>query len=361
MPPNIKPDEGYRPMRTIPLGSTDIQISELCLGTMTWGTQTDQVDAHQQIEVSLDAGINIIDTAEMYPVNPVLAETVGDTEVIFGNWIGANPSRRDEYQLATKIAGKNSSFVRIGQDITAETFLEAFDQSLRRLQTDYIDIYQLHWPNRGSYHFRQLWGFDPSAQDKAVTLENMAAVLDAAQGLVKAGKLRHFALSNESAWGTTQWIRQAEDKGLPRVQSIQNEYSLLCRQYDTDLAEMAVNEQITLLAYSPLATGLLTGKYQNGAVPKGSRMDINGSLGGRKTDRVFSAVGAYQEIADRHGLDLTLMSLAWCQTRPFGISAIFGATDVGQLHHILKSADMVLDAEILAEIDAAHRAHPMPY
>lgn len=348
-------------MRKIPLGQTDTMISDYCLGTMTWGRHTDEAVAHAQMDMALEAGINIVDTAEMYPVNPVLAESVGDTETIIGNWNAKHPARRGDYVLATKISGLNESFVRPGQDITAATFLEAFETSLKRLQTDYIDVYQLHWPNRGSYHFRRYWGYDPSAQTKAGTLDNMAEVLEAADQLVKEGKLGHFALSNDTAWGTSQWLRIAEDRGLPRVASVQNEYSLLCRIYDLDMAEMAVNEQVTLLAYSPLATGLLSGKYQNGAIPEGSRMQANGDLGGRITDRVFPAVAAYLDIANRHGLDLVQMALAFTVQRPFPVSTIFGATTTAQLAHIIEGADLTLSQEVLAEIDTAHKAHPMPF
>lgn len=348
-------------MRHIPLGSTDEMITDYCLGTMTWGSQTPQDDAHRQMDMALAAGINIVDTAEMYPVNPVKPETVGDTEVILGNWNAANPARRGDYVLATKHTGKNGSFVRPGQDITAETFAACVDASLKRLQTDYIDIYQLHWPNRGSYHFRQNWTYDPSAQQKTKTLDNMVEVLEAAAAAQKAGKIKHFAHSNESAWGMAQWLRLSEDRGLPRVQTLQNEYSLLCRLYDTDLGELAVNEHVTLLAYSPLAAGLLTGKYQGGAIPKGSRMDLNGNLGGRKTDRVFPAVDAYVQIAEKHGLDLVHMALAFTVQRPFPVSTIFGASTADQLQHILAGLDVTLSDEVMADIDAAHKAHPMPY
>ncbi|MBF9046622.1 aldo/keto reductase [Rhodobacterales bacterium LSUCC0031] len=348
-------------MRNIALGMTDTLITDYCLGTMTWGTHTPEDQAHRQMDMARDAGITIVDTAEMYPVNPVTPETVGLTETVLGNWNAKNPGRRGEYVLATKITGKNAAFVRQGQDITPATFTAALDASLARLQTDMIDIYQLHWPNRGSYHFRQNWRYDPSTQDRAATRANMQSVLEAADRAVKAGKIRHFALSNESAWGTAQWLEIARAHGLPRVQSIQNEYSLLCRLYDTDLAELAVNEQITLLAYSPLAAGLLTGKYQNGALPEGSRMALNGDLGGRKTDRVFPAVAAYLDMARRHGLDPIHMALAFSVQRPFPVSTIFGATTCDQLAHILAGLDVTLTAEQLAEIDQIHKAHPMPF
>ncbi|MDG4648598.1 aldo/keto reductase [Roseibacterium sp. SDUM158017] len=348
-------------MRRIPLGSTDETITDYCLGTMTWGNQTPLEDAHRQMDMALDAGIDIVDTAEMYPVNPVTAETVGRTEEILGAWNAKNPSRRNSYKLATKITGKNAAFVRTGQDITAATFAEALDASLARLQTDHVEIYQLHWPNRGSYHFRQNWDYDPSAQDKAATIGNMIEVLGAAEDARKAGKIGHFALSNESAWGTAQWLRLSDELGLPRVQTIQNEYSLLCRLYDTDMGELAVNEQVTLLAYSPLAAGLLTGKYQGGAIPAGSRRDGNATLGGRVTDRAFEAVDAYAAIAARHGVDLVHMALAFTVQRPFPVSTIFGATTSGQLAHILDGLDVTLSDEVLADISAAHRAMPMPY
>lgn len=348
-------------MRRIKLGSTDQTVSDYCLGTMTWGSQTPEADAHRQMDMALDAGINIIDTAEMYPVNPVRAETVGVTEEVIGSWNEKNPARRADYVLATKITGKNGAFVRFGEDITGETFTSALDASLKRLRTDYIDIYQLHWPNRGSYHFRQMWNFDPSSQDKSATLTNMREVLAAARQAVDAGKLRHFALSNESAWGTAQWIRLSEEEGLPRVQALQNEYSLLCRNYDTDMAELAVNEGVTLLAYSPLAAGLLTGKYQGDATPPGSRRASSPELGGRITPRAFEAVAAYTDIAHRHGLDLVHLSLAFTVQRPFSVSTIFGASTSEQLAHIIAGLDVTLSDDVLSEINAAHREHPWPY
>ena len=348
-------------MRSIPLGATEETISELCLGTMTWGTQTPAQDAFRQIDQCLEAGITIIDTAEMYPVNPISPETVGGSETIIGQWNAANPGRRGDYLLATKISGLNGRFVRPNQPITGKALRAALEGSLARCQTDCIDIYQLHWPNRGSFQFRQNWNYDPSGQDKAETLAHMNDVLEEADRLVAEGKMRHFALSNESAWGTSQWLRVAEDRGLPRVQTMQNEYSLMNRAYDTDMAEMAVNEAVTLLAFSPLACGLLTGKYQGGAVPEASRMSLAPELGGRKTARAFAAVDAYQAVADRHGLDLVQMALAWLQSRPFPVSAIFGATNAAQLERILPAAGMALAQEVLDDIAATHRAHPMPY
>ena len=347
-------------MRYKPLGRTGLKVSELCLGSMTWGTQNTMAEAHAQIDMALERGVNFLDTAEMYPVNPVSAENVGKTEAIIGEWF-ARTGRRDEVILATKVTGKNGGFLRGGRGIDAESVREALEGSLRRLKTDHVDLYQLHWPNRGSYQFRQNWEFDPSGQDRAQILANMAEVLGALQREVDAGRIRHVGLSNESAWGTAQWLRLAEEGAGPRMASIQNEYSLLCRLFDTDLAELCVNEDVGLLAFSPLATGLLTGKYGPDLIPPGSRRSLNAGLGGRITPRVWDAVAAYHGIAQRHSLSLPQMALAWLQTRPFMCSAIFGATSPGQLEVALGSEEVVLSDEVLAEISAAHKAHPMPY
>jgi aryl-alcohol dehydrogenase-like predicted oxidoreductase len=348
-------------MKTNPLGRTGLAVSELCLGTMTWGTQTAEPDAHAQMDMALERGVNFVDTAEMYPVNPVAAETVGLTEQIIGTWNAANPGRRGDYILATKHSGEGMKHARDGAPISAATIPVAIEGSLRRLNTDCIDLYQFHWPNRGSYMFRQNWRYDPSGQDRAATLAHMEDALEALQKQVDKGNIRHFGLSNETAWGTTMWASVAQARGWPRVASIQNEYSLLCRLFDTDLAEVAVNEDVGLLAFSPLASGLLSGKYQGGAVPDGSRMTFNETLGGRRTARAFAAVEAYLGVARDHGLDPVQMALAWTAGRPFMASVIFGATTLAQLDHALGAADLTLSPELLEAIDDAHRAHPMPY
>ena len=342
------------------LGRTDIEVSELCLGSMTWGTQNTTQEGHDQIDRALEAGINFIDTAEMYPVNPLRAETQGRTEEVIGDWFERDDRRKDVI-LATKHSGAGVKYVRDGAPISAMSISQAIEGSLARLKTDYIDLYQFHWPNRGSYMFRQNWRYDPSKQNRAETLAHMDETLEALQAEVKRGTIRAFGLSNESAWGTTQWLNAAERKGGPRVATIQNEYSLMCRMYDTDLAEVSVNEDVGLLSFSPLAVGLLTGKYQNGQIPDGSRMALNGDLGGRKTERAFAAVDAYLEIAKKHGIDPVHMALAWCMTSPFMASVIFGATTMDQLDQALGYVDVTLSDEILAEIDATHRQHPMPY
>ncbi|WP_272010519.1 aldo/keto reductase [Roseovarius sp. ZX-A-9] len=347
-------------MKMNPLGRTGLLVSELCLGSMTWGTQNTESEGHAQIDRALERGVNFIDTAEMYPVNPLSAETQGRTEEVIGNWF-AKSGRRGDVILATKVSGAGYKNVRDGAPISPATVRQAVEGSLRRLQTDYIDLYQLHWPNRGSYMFRQNWLYDPSQQNRTETLAHMEETLDALSREVERGTIRHIGLSNESAWGTAQWLRIAEAQGGPRVASIQNEYSLLCRFFDTDLAELSAHEDVGLLAYSPLAAGLLTGKYQGGAVPDGSRMSLVSDLGGRKTDRAFVAVDAYLAIAQRHGIDPVHLALRFCLSRPFMASAIFGATDMVQLDRALGASEAVLSDDVLHEIDTAHRANPMPY
>ncbi|MEL6701565.1 MAG: aldo/keto reductase, partial [Pseudomonadota bacterium] len=241
-------------MKMNELGRTGMQVTSYCLGTMTFGTQTDEPDAHRQLDMALDAGINFLDTAEMYPVNPIRPETVGRTEEIIGNWI-AKSGRRDDYIIATKHSGEGS-FVRDGAPISSKTIATTIEGNLKRLQTDHIDLYQFHWPNRGSYMFRKNWSYDPSGLKASDIRADMLDCLEALQKEVDRGTIRAFGLSNESAWGTAQWLRLAEENGLPRVASVQNEYSLMCRAYDTDMAEMSVNEDVGLLAFSPLAAGL---------------------------------------------------------------------------------------------------------
>ncbi|MEM6941503.1 MAG: aldo/keto reductase [Pseudomonadota bacterium] len=347
-------------MKMKKLGGSDLSVSELCLGSMTWGTQNSADDAHDQIDRALMAGINFIDTAEMYPVNPVSAETIGRTERIIGLWFERD-GRRNDVVVATKHSGEGLSHVREGAPISSKTIAEAVEGSLRRLQTDYIDLYQFHWPNRGSYMFRQNWRYDPSKQDRQDTLAHMEDAMGALQNEVKRGTIRYFGLSNESAWGMSQWAAAAERTGGPRPISVQNEYSLLCRMADTDVAEACINERIDMFAFSPLACGLLTGKYQNAAVPQGSRMSLSKDLGGRKSTRAFKAVDAYIAIAKDFGLDPVQMALAWCAQRSFMGSVIFGATSMAQLEKSLGAAELTLDPAVLKAIDIAHHAHPMPY
>jgi len=347
-------------MKMNPLGRTGLEVSALCLGSMSWGSQNSASEGHAQIDRALARGVNFIDTAEMYPVNPTLKETTGRSEEIIGEWF-AKSGRRGDVILATKHSGEGFMNARDGAPISSATIPETVEGSLRRLRTDHIDLYQFHWPNRGSYMFRKNWQFDPSSQDRDATIAHMEDALEALQKQVDKGNLRHFGLSNESAWGTAQWLRIAEARGWPRVASVQNEYSLMCRLFDTDMAELCVNEDVGLLAFSPLAAGLLSGKYQGDTVPEGSRRSLNETLGGRITERAFGAVDAYLDVARKHGLEPVQMALAWCLSRPFMCSAIFGATSLEQLDHALGAGDVELSPEVLEDIDAAHRAQPMPF
>jgi len=342
------------------LGSSDLVVSDLCLGSMTWGTQNTTEEGHDQIDRALAAGINFIDTAEMYPVNPVSAETTGRTERVIGLWFERD-NRRKDVVLATKHSGAGMMHVRDGAPISSTTIPETVEGSLRRLKTDYIDLYQFHWPNRGSYMFRKNWTFDPSDQDRAETTAHMEDTLGALQREVERGTIRAFGLSNESAWGMAQWAAVADRVGGPRPVAVQNEYSLMCRLADTDVAEACINEQIDMFAFSPLAAGLLTGKYQGGAVPEGSRMSLNGDLGGRKTARAFEAVDAYLKVAKDHDLHPVHMALAWCRMRPFMGSVIFGATTMDQLELAIGAGDITLSDEVLTALDEVNRAHPLPY
>ncbi len=347
-------------MKMNDLGNSGLKVSELCLGSMTWGTQNTFAEGHAQIDRALDAGINFVDTAEMYPVNPISAETMGRTEEVIGQWFEQS-QRRADMVLATKHSGEGMAHVRDGAPISSATIAQTIEGSLRRLKTDYIDLYQFHWPNRGSYMFRKNWDFDPSGQNRAETIAHMEDAMGALQREVERGTIRAFGLSNESAWGMAQWASVAARVGGPRPISVQNEYSLMCRMADTDVAEACVNEDIDMFAFSPLATGLLTGKYQGGAIPKGSRMSLSAELGGRKNPRAFAAVDAYLDVAKKHGLDPVHMALAWCCTRPFMGSVIFGATTMDQLELALGAADVTLNDDVLTDLDVVNQTYPMPY
>ncbi len=345
-------------MKRVKLGQSGLDVMNYCLGTMTWGTQTSESEAHGQIDRAMEAGLDFMDTAEMYPVNPVKAETAGVTESIIGTW-NAKSGQRDKWVIATKHSGQRSA-LREGRGIGPETIREVLEGSLRRLQTDYVDLYQFHWPNRAHYHFRRNWDYAPEATN-AETLDNMAGCMEVLRDLVAEGKIRAFGLSNETAWGTTRWQDAARAVDGPPVASIQNEYSLLCRLYDTDMAEVAVQEDVPLLAFSPLAAGLLTGKYQAGQVPEASRMTLSPELGGRLQGRVFDAVEAYLVIARDHGIDPVHLALAWTVSRPFPTIPIFGATTMDQLDKVIAGLDVSLTDEVLAAVSKAHMEHPMPY
>ncbi|UNK37051.1 aldo/keto reductase [Shinella sp. H4-D48] len=346
-------------MKYNPLGRTGIDVSEICLGTMTWGSQNSEQEAHDQLDYALAQGVNFIDTAELYPTTPLSPETYGDTERFIGSWLKAR-GNRDKVVLASKVAGPGRPHIRGGEPMNRAGILPAIDASLSRLQTDYVDLYQLHWPNRGHYHFRNAWGYDPSQQDRNQVAEELSEILETVGDLVKAGKVRALGLSNDTAWGTMRMLALSQEKGLPRVASIQNEYNLLYRTYDLDLAELSHHEDIGLLAYSPLAAGLLTGKYLDGAKPEGSRLTKNGDLGGRYQPLQEPAVRAYVDLAHKHGLDPAQMALAFCLTRPFMASVIIGATSMEQLKTNIAAKDVTLSEEVLDGIARIHRLHPAP-
>jgi len=329
------------------LGRTDIEVSEICLGTMTWGLQNSEAEGHAQMDYALEQGINFFDTAEMYAVPPS-AETFGKTEEIIGTWFKSS-GKRDQVVLASKVAGGGRPWVRGGRGIDAAGVREAVEGSLRRLQTDHIDLYQIHWPRRGHYHFEGSWDYNPFTQNREEVLPNILEVLETMGELVKAGKIRHFGLSNETAWGTMQYLKFAEQHGLPRVQSIQNEYNFLRRYYDLDLAELAYHEDIGLLAYSPLAAGALTGKYLDGQLPAGTRGAIAGSSY-RSNELTEPAIRAYMALAEQHGLDISQMAIAFCLTKPFMTSVIIGATSMQQLKIDIAAKDVTLSPELLEGI-----------
>lgn len=347
-------------MQQVSLGQTGLSVSKLCLGTMTWGSQNTIAEGHAQADMALEHGVNFWDTAEMYPVNPITAETVGRSEDAIGSWLAARGGR-DRLVLATKVTGAGQLAVRGGGPMTGAVVRDAVDASLKRLQTDYIDLYQLHWPSRKAYHFRNIWGYDPRGGDLAKIDAHMIDILTVSADLIRQGKIRHIALSNETVWGAARWLSLAQTHGLPRMMTVQNEYSLLCRQFDSDWAELSVLEDMPLLAFSPLATGLLSGKYAGDVMPEGSRRMLNPTLSGRITPQVFPAVAAYLGIAARHGLDPCQMAIAFCTTRPFAVIPIIGATNLAQLATNIGAADLQLSDGVLAEIDAVHRSHPQPY
>jgi aryl-alcohol dehydrogenase-like predicted oxidoreductase len=339
------------------LGRTDLRVTELCLGTMTWGSQNTEAEGHAQIDLALEAGLNFMDTAELYAV-PGSPETSGRTEEIIGTWF-EKTGKRDSWILASKIGGGGTPFLRDGGRADGASIRIAVDQSLQRLKTDYIDIYQIHWASRGSYNFDQGWTYAPHTQDTADVVSNLLDMLTTLDALIKAGKIRHVAVSNETTWGIAQWLKLAEQHDLPRVVSVQNEYNLIRRQFDLDLAELSHHENVGLLAYSPLASGILTGKYLGGTIPPGSRADYQKGLW-RLNEFSTPAVRDYVALAEAHGLDPAQMAIAFCLTRPFMMSVILGATSVAQLRNDLGALDITLSPEVLAGIEAIHRRYPRP-
>ncbi|MDY1018053.1 NADP(H)-dependent aldo-keto reductase [Pseudomonas coleopterorum] len=339
------------------LGRTDLNVSALCLGTMTWGEQNTEEQGFAQIERAKTAGINFLDTAEMYPVPP-RPETYAATERVIGNWFKRQGDRAD-WILASKIAGPGNgiSHIRDGQlKFNREHIVAALDASLQRLQTDWIDLYQLHWPERSTNFFGKL-GYQHTQDHLDTPLQETLQVLDEQ---VKAGKIRHVGLSNETPWGTMKFLGLADSGNLPRPVSIQNPYNLLNRTFEVGLAEVAIREQCGLLAYSPLAFGMLSGKFENGARPAGSRLALFSRFTRYANDQAIAATSRYVALAREHGLDPAQMALAFVTAQPFVTSNIIGATSLEQLDSNLASIDLQLSEEVLAGIEAIHKAQPNP-
>lgn len=343
------------------LGRTDLKVSEICLGTMTFGCQNTEADGHAQMDYALAQGVNFFDTAELYAIPPS-AGTYGRTEEIIGTWFAARKNR-DKVILASKVAGPGLPWIRNSSRIDRKSVLAAIETSLKRLQTDYIDLYQLHWPNRSAYHFASRWDWEPASEPREALEENFLEVLRTLDELIRAGKILHVGLSNETAWGTQKWLSLAEKHGLPRMASIQNEYSLLCRIFDWDLAETALYENVGLLAWSPLAGGMISGKYLNGARPKGARWSIADARLGlfRDTPQANDAVRAYIDLAKKHGLDVCQMAIAFTLSWPFTTASIIGATTMAQLENNIAAHAVKLSPECLEGIEDIRRRWPVPF
>lgn len=338
------------------LGRTDLKVSKICLGTMTWGEQNTASEAFAQIDMALDHGVNFIDAAEMYPV-PSRAETQGETERILGQWL-AQSGRRNDIILATKVTGPSQrmAHIRGGPRLSAQHLEQALTESLKRLKTDYIDLYQIHWPERSTNFFGKL-GYQHRFDEDFIPIEE---TLMACEQWVRSGRVRHIGISNETPWGVYEYLRLSEAGQGPRIVSIQNPYNLLNRTFEIGLAEMAIREQVGLLAYSPLAFGMLSGKYAGGQKPAGARMTVFDQFT-RYTSAVAQRVTQQLlDVAQQAQLDPAQMALAFVTQQPFVTSNIIGATSLSQLESNLTSIDVQLSADVLAQIEAIHHAQPNP-
>ena len=338
------------------LGNTDIEVSTICLGTMTWGEQNTQEEGFEQMDFALDQGINFFDTAELYAVPP-REETYGDTESIIGNWFKKS-KKREKVILATKVAGPARNYLRKGKNsFVGKNLDDAINDSLKRLKTDYIDLYQLHWPERNVNNFGKLDYIHEENEWNSFeeVLENLKKYID-------QGKIRYIGLSNETPWGVMNYLKIHKDKNLPRMMSIQNPYSLLNRIYEIGLSEVSIREKIGCLAYSPLASGYLSGKYRNGSLPKGSRMERDGNFWKYRynTPNMEKAVEQYYKISKKYNIDISQMSLKFCEIQNFMTSVIIGATTMEQLKTDIESVNVNLSNDIIKEINEVHKLYPNP-
>ncbi|WP_440675704.1 aldo/keto reductase [Candidatus Pelagibacter sp. HIMB1593] len=337
------------------LGNTDLDVSTICLGTMTWGEQNTPDEAFEQMDFALSNGVNFWDTAELYAVPP-RKETYGDTEEIIGNWF-EKTKKRKEVILATKVAGPARDYLRNGENsFTGPNLESALNNSLKRLKTDYIDLYQLHWPERNVNNFGRL-GY-VHKENEWNKFEDVLGELDK---YIKAGKIRYVGLSNETPWGALNYLQLSKDKNLPRMMSIQNPYSLLNRSYEVGLAEVSIREKIGCLAYSPLASGYLTGKYRNKNFPKGSRMERDFDFWTRyRKPNTEAAVELYFKICEKHNLNMTQMSIKFCEIQEFMTSVIIGATTMEQLKSDIESVNVNLSNDVIEEINQVQTIYPNP-
>lgn len=339
-----------------PLGRTGITVSSVCLGTMTWGSQNSEAEAHAQIDLALDRGITFLDTAEAYPVTPGTPENRGRTEEYIGTWLGRNGGR-ERIVLATKAAGPSRGPNIPGNPLDAASIEAALDGSLRRLQTDYVDLYQIHWPARTVPRFGERGHQQRADDDGVVPIEE---TLDTLAGLQRAGKIRAFGVSNETAWGVSEFLRLSREKDLPRVASIQNAYSLLNRLFEIGLSEFALREDVGLLAYSPLAAGHLSGKYLGGRVPPGSRLDVARQFTRYDVPQQPDATARYAALARAFGLDPLELALGFVHGRSFVTASIIGATSLEQLDADIAASLVQLSPEVLEAIEAIQRIYPDP-
>lgn len=343
-------------MKYTTLPTTDIKVSKICLGSMTWGNQNTEAEGHAQLDYAIDQGVNFIDTAELYPV-PANAETSGRTSEIIGTWL-KKTGNRDNVVIASKIAGPGDYTAHIrSTGFSPNSIREAIDLELGRLQTDYIDLYQLHWPERRTNTFG-MRDFRYDSRDP--WQDNFNEILHTLDEIIKVGKVRHVGLSNEKAWGTMRYLEESKKHGLPRMVTIQNAYSLLTRNFEGDLAEVAMRENIGLLPYSPLAFGRLTGKYSDGTAAKNARLNVFTHFSRYNGKNAINATDKYLNLAKEHGLSLTHMALAFINQQPFVTSNIIGATNVDQLKENIDSINVELSKEILQQIDVIHNSIPNP-